>query len=613
MEVSLASTRFALAFAMGVSAYIGYTHLLFWRRGREGAHFWVALWCLVSVIFQTGRYLQLTATTAADASLPAHLQIAMAPMLMASLAAFGTSLARPEGGGRAIPLQIATGSVLMVLALTTDLFLSGNPYQREDWFGHFFWAYPGNTGMALIGLAIPFTLVYIVGCIRRAPGLEDDERSVLLGSITIYALLGTQSIVSSLGLVETPMLAHYAPVAISLGLNYQLVHRHRRLLTELEGMVEGRTEALRDSEERYRRLVDEAPLGVVACDTKGRILAINPHLVSMTGSPSAAASSRINLLDSEQLREAGVTEAFLSCMQDGETIDREFTWKSTWGRSMAIRAHIAATRTAAGAITGVQAIVEDISDRKQLERSLRQARKMEAVGQLAAGIAHEINNPMAYVRTNLTLLRDDWTNLRTRIEKDDVGDITSDQLGELDELVADSLEGVDRTISIVREVMDFSRGSETDRVEVRLNELIEEAVRFAAPQRGAGVRIEKMLGDLPPLHAMAGQLRQLLLNLVINALHAVGEQGTVSLVSRQTRGAVVVRVEDDGCGISADAIDHIFEPFFTTKEAGRGTGLGLYISYEIARAHGGELSVRSEPGIGTAFELRLPLETRSAV
>jgi signal transduction histidine kinase len=260
-------------------------------------------------------------------------------------------------------------------------------------------------------------------------------------------------------------------------------------------------------------------------------------------------------------------------------------------------------------LTLVGAQLGRAAERAALEERLRQVQKLEAIAQLAAGLAHEINNPMAYVRTNLNVLRSDWDELRKELEAQGDG-ARADRLAECDDLLAESAEGVDRTIAIVRDVRDLAHGANAPSEPVDLEEVVDEALRVAAAQAGPGVRFERVRGDVSGLEGSPGRLRQVVLNLVVNAVHAVGAQGLVCVTTEMRGRQALVRVEDDGPGIDPEVRARLFEPFFTTKPVGEGTGLGLYVSYEIVRAHGGEIRVDSEPGRGSRFEVRLPIPPR---
>jgi len=250
-----------------------------------------------------------------------------------------------------------------------------------------------------------------------------------------------------------------------------------------------------------------------------------------------------------------------------------------------------------------------VVSRKALQDRLRQSQKLEAVGQLAAGLAHEINNPMAYVKTNLNLLREAWTRLRKSAALEAVQTVAEDlrrELADCEELLDESLQGVARTIEIVRDVRDFSRATGGERELASLNDLLESAWRVVTPRVAEGVSCERRYNELPKLACAPGQIRQVFVNLLVNAVQALGNRGTVRLETTIRGDDLVVRVEDDGPGISMAHRARLFDPFFTTKPVGEGTGLGLYVSYQIAAAHGGEIRVDSTPGHGSRFEVRLP-------
>ncbi len=255
-------------------------------------------------------------------------------------------------------------------------------------------------------------------------------------------------------------------------------------------------------------------------------------------------------------------------------------------------------------LIGVQ--LGKVAERTALQERVQQTQKMEAVGQLAAGVAHEINNPMSYVRTNLHTLREEWNELSSKLGDEDV-----QRLSDFEELIDESLEGVERTIGIVRDVKEFSHNGAVDRKDwecVSLADVLDGALRVAASQAPSGVRLESnRRGDATCL-CSPNQIRQVFVNLIVNAVQAVGQSGQVWLSTGRDGKDVFARVEDDGPGISEGARERLFEPFFTTKPVGEGTGLGLSVSYEIVRNHGGEILVSSEPGSGACFEVRLPAE-----
>ena len=232
--------------------------------------------------------------------------------------------------------------------------------------------------------------------------------------------------------------------------------------------------------------------------------------------------------------------------------------------------------------------------------------RLAAVGQLAAGIAHEMANPLAFVHANLGQMRQHWESVGVLLEKAGAERQGGHLLGEGEEILDETLEGVERATAIVREVRGLAHGGRRDRRPADVVELLEGVLRLTAPQLRERARVEKELGAVPLVWGAPQELQQVFLNLVMNAAQAVGTGGTIQLRTESAGGRVVVHVEDDGAGIDPGIRDRIFDPFFTTKAVGEGSGLGLGIALGIVRSHGGEIRVDSEPGRGTRFSVHLP-------
>ena len=270
-------------------------------------------------------------------------------------------------------------------------------------------------------------------------------------------------------------------------------------------------------------------------------------------------------------------------------------------------------RDGRGAETGLAVILRDLREIEALQRRLVLSGRMAAVGQLAAGVAHEVNNPTAYVRTNLLLLREYWQNVTALLEKHGLSrsDETHVVFSDGSELIDESLEGVERITAIVDQIRRFSHAGTGERERAELHLLLETVARMARSRLRPDVQIERRFGSVPPVECAPRELEQVFLNLLLNAADAVGERGTIRISTSVSAGRAQIEVEDDGCGIAADALERVFDPFFTTKPVGQGTGLGLSISYEIVQRHGGEIAVRSEVGRGTVFSVFLPLPPRT--
>jgi PAS domain S-box-containing protein len=249
------------------------------------------------------------------------------------------------------------------------------------------------------------------------------------------------------------------------------------------------------------------------------------------------------------------------------------------------------------------AVIRDITERKRLETQLRLADRMASMGTLAAGVAHEINNPLAYICSNLTFLSEQLA----------VEALPPEALPELREVVAETQEGAGRVRAIVQDLRTFARSDEERRGPINVHQVIEGALRLVRNEvQRYNARLEQALKPVPAVLGNESRLGQVLVNLLVNALQAFPEKRSeVNRIRIATRfdepRRVVVEVEDNGAGMSPEVMQRIFDPFFTTKPVGVGTGLGLAICHTIVQSMGGQIDVRSTPGQGTTFILSLPV------
>jgi signal transduction histidine kinase len=245
------------------------------------------------------------------------------------------------------------------------------------------------------------------------------------------------------------------------------------------------------------------------------------------------------------------------------------------------------------------------------QTQLMQSEKLKSLGQLVAGVAHELNNPIGFVHANLQLL-DEY--IRKLVEAHEAaagggnGADTERIQEAITKLLARSREGTERVKQIVMDLRTFSRTDQADLQSADLHEEIDRTVALMEPRLKNRIQVERDYGDLPSVHCYPGQLNQVFLNLLMNACDALENGGTIKIRTRPTAGGVVLEFEDDGPGIPPEVQSRIFDPFFTTKPVGVGTGLGLSLSHGIIERHGGHFSVRSSPGEGACFEIELPLE-----
>ena len=243
--------------------------------------------------------------------------------------------------------------------------------------------------------------------------------------------------------------------------------------------------------------------------------------------------------------------------------------------------------------------------------------RMAAVGELAAGIAHELNNPLAYVRANLSVLGDHFRAIEKELAGSAAGTALAPVLLEAEEIVEESLEGIGRAAGIVRDVREFSHAGSGERVAADPRDLVQQSVRVARLQLPANAEVDLLLGELPAIECEPQRLKQLFLNLLVNAAQAVGEGGRIGVRGCVRDGGIELAFQDDGCGIAPEHLDRIFDPFFTTKPVGVGTGLGLAIAFRTVEEHGGRIAVSSDarrghrvPGVAAAVAVRLDCRRR---
>jgi signal transduction histidine kinase len=266
---------------------------------------------------------------------------------------------------------------------------------------------------------------------------------------------------------------------------------------------------------------------------------------------------------------------------------------------------------------------------EEAQDQLMQSEKLASIGQIAAGVAHEINNPIGYVLSNLGTLGSYLPRLfelcDAYIAAESAGEATGEMLmrargirekmkfdyvrTDTGALMTESLEGIQRVKNIVQDLKNFSRGAVDEAWErIDLHEALDRMLNIARSEIKYKVKIETDYGDLPRVECQPSRLHQVFLNLLVNAAQAIEVSGTIRISTGCSASDVWVCFEDTGCGIPGDQLNRIFDPFFTTKEVGEGTGLGLSVSYAIVHRHGGRIDVESEVGKGSRFTVRLPIK-----
>jgi PAS domain S-box-containing protein len=376
----------------------------------------------------------------------------------------------------------------------------------------------------------------------------------------------------------------------------------RQLASAVE--IKRNEQALRRSEARYRSLVQSSVYGIYRSSLEGRFLDVNPALITMLGYGSA---EEVLLLDPQKdvfAQSAEHTRLIDEFRRTGRLDGIEVKWKRNDGKTITVRISGRAVSSADEPADVLEAIAEDVTDRRVLEDQFRQAQKMEAVGRLAGGVAHDFNNLLMVISGYAEVMLADLESENTLREK-----------------AVAIQQASDRATTLTRQLLAFSRKQLLELKVVDVNAIVADMERLLRPLIGENVEfITSLTPEAAHTRADSGQLEQVLMNLVVNAKDAMPSGGTLTIQTQKIvmdeshrRGPTFIRpgeyvmlsVSDTGMGMDKETQSRIFEPFFTTKEKGKGTGLGLSTVYGIVKQSGGYVMVQSEEGRGTTFQIYL--------
>ncbi len=401
-----------------------------------------------------------------------------------------------------------------------------------------------------------------------------------------------------------------------------------------QGVAERR---IRDLESYNQNIIHNLNSALLVVDRDGRIVFSNPPAEEILGESAEALRGR-----PIWPWFAGVPRDEIHVARTLETGERFKGYESTLtradGTSVPIGISSAPVSDGAGNKLGAVAVFSDLTEIKLLQRKVLQTEKMASIGQLAAGVAHEINNPMGFIHANLFQMAEYLTDLhrawdavgalQKAVEDGDLAEIRckSDELSAVSKelniafvlsdfakAVRESQEGSERIRHIVNDLRNFSHRDSEHPVLADINQFLDSTASIVWPMMKHIVVLEKEYRNLPKVHCYPMQLQQVFMNLMVNAYQAIeqrigdsGEAGTIWLRTEPRDGGVAIIVKDTGVGIAPENLDRIFDPFFTTKKVGMGTGLGLSTCFNIVERHGGSLVAESEPGVATAFTVWLP-------
>lgn len=427
-------------------------------------------------------------------------------------------------------------------------------------------------------------------------------------------------------------------VALHLQL-FQQQKALRRSYAEREAEVQRQLQRSNSELLKLHAAVEQSPSAVLVTDRQANIEYVNRKFTEISGYTFEEMRGRTPALLRGPDTHPKIYEELWSTISRGETWRGLFQNKRKNGELFWDRTVIAPVRAQGDdVITHFIALKEDITSQREVEAQLQQAQKMEAIGQLAAGIAHEINTPTQFVSDNVYFLKgafDDllalleayqralaavpessmpagWASeLRTMERQTDLDYVKANGPGAFES----SLDGIKRISTIVHAMKEFSHPDQREMEPADLNAAIVTTLTIARNEYKYVAEVEKDLGTLPLVTCHVGDICQVILNILVNAAHAIGDvtrttgkRGLIRVRSTADESHVRIEIEDNGTGIPESARPHVFEPFFTTKEAGRGTGQGLAIAQSIVvKKHKGTVSFETAVGKGTTFVIRLPI------
>jgi PAS domain S-box-containing protein len=371
-----------------------------------------------------------------------------------------------------------------------------------------------------------------------------------------------------------------------------------RVLHITDFFVEARELELLEQEANYRRAIDRAPACILMIDAADGTVSDANHVAERLLGYTRAELSGRSLVDLHLPAErARVTALWRAAVTRGHATRDDLHLLTRRGQVIPVSSN--AGYHEQGSRRWVQLICVDLTDRKRLESQLIQSEKMAAIGQLAAGIAHELRNPLAIVMNALYDLRHILDGAHPEVTED--LRIAEEEIG--------------RAQAIIKNLLEFSRESGTEIERLDVNELLDRTLQLMGKYlQDNGVRVSTELGAIPPCPANANAMRQILLNLITNAVQAMPDGGELTLRTMLTGpNAIRLEVRDTGVGIPAERLQDIFNPFYTTKAPGQGTGLGLSVVHEILRRYQGEIRVASQVGVGTTFTIDLPCQCHADV
>lgn len=404
--------------------------------------------------------------------------------------------------------------------------------------------------------------------------------------------------------------------------------RCRQRIHELETSAE---RELQESEERFKSLVNSMNDAIYVLNKEQRVSGLFGKWIEKYGiiPENVLGKTLREILGSEQVL---IHDDANNRALAGERVVYE--WSIDWsGKTIYAQTSLSPVYNSQGEIIGIVGNARNITKLKQMEQSLIQSEKRASIGILAAGVAHEINNPLSYILSNLRSIEkytqkladfydviqssfDDYSEGKIKDNKDLITIFhalkkkanMSYVLFDMKSAILESIEGAGRVKKIVTGLRDFSRPGKEVRKPANINDGIEKTLSLIESQLKDRAEIIKEYGEIPEIICDIYQLNQVFMSILINAAQAIRERGIIKITTGQDAEFIVVKIIDNGTGIPKENIVKLFDPFFTTKDPGRGIGLSLSIAYNIIKDHNGTIDVETEMGKGTTFIIRLPIK-----
>ena len=454
-----------------------------------------------------------------------------------------------------------------------------------------------------VGQAVAADAIYIPVDVAFIRVKEAAWSVFLIGGTSLFFLLGlfyllfNRTVVSELkGLLSTfgsiSDATRRSPEQFQIGSDDEL----DQLKTAFENVardLKQAHDALKASESKYRLLYETSQDAIVLFDARAVIKEINPAGQKLFGIPADRSDGTAGTLSELFGADQAAREFWHSLNRQGYVQGLELAMQDAGGNSLQVMVSATIRRDEDSTVIGIDAMFRDVTEKRRIEKYMAQTEKLASMGQLAAGVAHEINNPLGVIQC--------YANLIAKSQQSDT-QLQSD-LGIIQK-------HTDQCKNVVKALLNFARAAEPKRSAIQITDCIEDVLSVLQLQiEKDEIAIERHYDPgLPSIGIDPHQMRQVFMNLLINAHQAIEKQGTIFIETARLSGdRIAVTIRDTGSGIPGANLEKIFDPFFTTKASDQGTGLGLSVSYGIVKQHGGDILVESTPGRGTGFTVVLPI------